>query len=637
MVLQAIRDRAQNWIAWVIVSILIVVFAVWGINVYFEPEADVTVAKVNDVKITQSLYQRAYDQQRQQLASRLGSNVSEEFIEAMGLKRQVLDRLVEEEAQIQVSSDLGYRISTAQLVNHINQVQAFQKEGRFDRELYEQVLSSNALRPIVWEQEQRRVLLLTQPYRGVTSTHFVVKPELDAVLRLREQTRSLGYALLSLAKFEEGVQVSDEDVKAYYEKNQDRFKTAEEVKIDYIELNIADLAKAVPIDEAALKQRYEDQKSTFGVEERRRASHILFQVPSDADEAKVAEIRKKAEDALARARKGEPFDELAKTLSDDPGSAAQGGDLGFFGRNIMEKAFEDAAYSLTEGQVSDLVRTGFGFHIIKLTGIEAATFKPFDAVRAQLATDYQMSQAEDQFFQQLEKLETLSFEHPDSLAPAAQAVGATIQTSDWFARNSGTGIAENAKMREAAFTPDVLNGTSNSGVIELETNHVAVLRMRERNPPMLRPIDDVKATIVTTLKRERAGSQAAEQGKSLLDKLNAGEDPVALASSMGTEWKRPGPIKRDESTLAPNLVRDAFSAPVPTEGKPSTGSVALANGDVVVYAVYEVKDGDIAQVKEEDRKVLRDQAERLGGQAMYQALIESWKSQVKSAVYPDKI
>ena len=251
MVLQAIRDRAQNWIAWVIVGILIVVFAVWGINVYFEPEADVTVAKVNDVKITQSTYQRAYDQQRQQLASRLGSNVSEEFLEAMGLKRQVLDRLVEEEAQIHVSSDLGYRIGTAQLVNHINQVQAFQKEGRFDRELYEQVLSSNALRPVVWEQEQRRVLLLTQPYRGVTSTHFVVKPELDAVLRLREQTRSLGYALLSLAKFEEGVQVSDEDIKAYYDKNQDRFKTAEEVKIDYIELNIADLAKAVPIDEAA--------------------------------------------------------------------------------------------------------------------------------------------------------------------------------------------------------------------------------------------------------------------------------------------------------------------------------------------------------------------------------------------------
>ena len=637
MVLQAIRDRAQNWIAWIIVGILILVFAVWGINVYFEPEADVTVAKVNDVKVTQSTYQRAYDQQRQQLASRLGSNVSEDFLEAMGLKRQVLDRLVEEEAQIQVSTDLGYRISSGQLVNHINQIQAFQKEGRFDRELYEQVLSSNALRPVVWEQEQRRVLLLTQPFRGVTSTHFAVKPELDAVLRLREQQRSLGYALLSLAKFEESVQVSDEDIKAYYDKNQDRFKTAEEVKVDYVELNIADLAKAVPLDEAALKQRYEDQKPTFGVEERRRASHILFQVPPDADEAKVDEIRKKAEDALARARKGEPFDALAKALSDDPGSAAQGGDLGFFGRSIMEKAFEDAAYSLAENQISDLVRTGFGFHIIKLTGIEAATFKPFDDVRAQLATDYQMSQAEDQFFQQLEKLETLSFEHPDSLAPASQAVGATVQTSDWFARNAGTGIAENAKMREAAFTPDVLNGTSNSAVVELATNHVAVLRVRERKPPMQRPLDEVKPTIIATLKRERAGTQAAEQGKSLLDKLKAGDDPVAVASSMGTEWKRPGPIKRDESTLAPNLVRDAFAAPAPAEGKPSTGSVALANGDVVVYAVYEVKDGDIAQVKDEDRKVLRDQVERLGGQAMYQALVGIWKTQVKSAVYPDKI
>lgn len=637
MVLQAIRDRAQNWIAWVIIGLLILVFAFWGINAYFEPEADVTVAKVNGVKITQSTYQRAYEQQRQQLVSQLGSSVSDDFLQAMGLKRQVLDRLVEEEAQLQVSRDLGYRISAQQLVNHINQIQAFQKEGRFDRELYEQVLSSNALRPMAWEQDQLRALLLTQPFRGVTSTQFVVKPELEAVLKLREQQRSVGYGVIALANFEANVSISDEDVKAYYDKNAERYKTAEEVKVDYIELNIADLAKAVPIDEAALRERYEEQKSSFGVEERRRASHILFQLPPDADEAQIAQIRKKAEDVLARARKGEAFDVLAKENSDDPGSAKQGGDLGFFGRGIMEKAFEDAAYLLTENQVSDLVRTGFGFHIIKLTGIEASKVKSFEEVRAQLANDYQMSQAEDQFFQQLDKLETLSFEHPDSLAPAAQAVGVPIRTSDWFARNSGVGIAGNAKVRDAVFATDVLTGKANTGVIEFAINHVVVAHVRERKPPMQQPLDEVKSSIVSTLKRERASSQTADQGKVFLEKIKAGEDPVAVASSLNTEWKRPGPIKREESSLAPNLVREIFTASKPVDNKPSVGSVSLTNGDVVVFAVYDVKDGDLTQIKEEDRKVLRDQSERLAGQAMYKALVDIWKKQVDSTLFPEKI
>lgn len=637
MVLQAIRDRAQNWIAWVIIGLLILVFAFWGINAYFEPESDITVAKVNGVKITQSTYQRVYEQQRQQLASRLGSNVSDDFLEAMGLKRQVLDRLVEEEAQVQVSRDLGYRIGIQQLVGHINQIQAFQKEGRFDRELYEQVLSSNALRPVAWEQEQLRALLLTQPFRGVTSTQFAVKPELDAVLRLREQQRSVGYGVLALAKFEEGVSISDEEVKAFYDKNQDRYKTNEEVKVDYIELNINDLAKTVPIDDAALRERYEEQKSSFGIEERRKASHILFQLPPDADEDKIAQVRKNAEDILARVRKGEAFDVLAKANSDDPGSASQGGDLGFFGRGIMEKAFEEAAFLLSENQISDLVRTGFGFHIIKLTAIEAGKVKPFEEVRTQLANDYQMSQAEDQFFQQLDKLETLSFEHPDTLAPAAQAIGVPVQTSAWFARNTGEGVAGNTKVRDAVFAGEVLAGKVNSGVIELATNHVVVVHVRERKPPLQQPLEEVKVSIASTLKRERAGIQVAEQGKVLLEKIKAGEDPVALGSTMNAEWKRPGPIKREESTLAPNLVRDIFAASTPVDNKPIIGSVTLANGDVVVYAVYEVKEGDLAQVKEEDRKVLRDQSERLAGQAMYQALVGAWKKEVDSALYPDKI
>ncbi len=637
MLMQAIRDRAQSWIAWVIVALLILVFAVWGVNAYFEPESDVSVGRVNDVDIKLRQFQNAYNQQRARIQGQFGSNIDPALLENLVSKDLVLQSLVEQEVRVQVAEDNGFSIGDAQLASFINQIQEFQTEGRFDRELYEQLVSRLAMSPAQWEFEQRRALLLNQPLLGILNTALVSEKNVNNIVRLRDQERSVGYVIFPLENYLDEITVDDSAVQEHYDRNLEAFANPEQVSIEYIRLAMADLAAKVDVDEDALLASYEEQAENFGTEERRKASHILIQVDSDADEAGLEEARKKAEEVLAKAREGEAFEELAKTYSDDPGSAGQGGDLGFFGRGIMDKSFEDATFALEKGQVSEIVRSGFGFHIIKLTDIEPRKIKPFEEVREILEQEYRNTEADGQFFELVEQLETAAFENPDTLSVAAEVLDMEVVESELFSRTKGEGIADNPKIRTAAFQSDVLENRNNSELIEVTTNDVVVLRVKQHKPSTTKPLEEVREQITEILRKNQGKDKAKSSGEAFLAQMREGGDPTELATGLDLEWKRPGFIGRNDDSIDRSLVRVVFETARPTEEQPSVGTFQLPSGDYAVYSVYEVRDGDPASLSDEDKTVLKDTQIRVGGQAEFGAMIEMWKQSADVVLFPEQL
>jgi len=637
MLLQFIRERAQTWFAWVLISMLILVFAVWGVNSYFEPEAVVTVAKVNGSKIGENEYQRAFEAQKAQLRAQFGGNIDPALFESLGIKKQVLNRLVDEEVQVQTSLELGYRISDLQLAAHINQIQAFQREGKFDKELYEQVLSRVSTKPALWELEQRRALLLEQPLRGILATAFVTNADIATIAKLRDEKREVGYGTMPLAHFTDAAAIPDDELNKYFEANRDSYTAPEQVKVDYVELSAESIAKALPVTDELLKERYEQNKASYTTEERRQASHILIEVKATDKQEAIDQAKTKAEEVLAKVKAGEPFDKLAETYSQDPGSAKQGGDLGFFGRGVMDKAFEDAAFALKKSEVSGLVRSGFGFHIIKLVDIEAPKVKTFDEVRQALADEIKKGEAESQYYGQLDQLETLAFEHHDDLTQLADTLKLTVKSTDWFARTGGADpVSSNPKVLKAAFTQDVLNG-SNSEVLELSTNHVAVIRLKEHRAAQQKPLAEVKDQVTAALKKDRAKQKAREAVAGALEKLKQGDDPVAVLAASGGEWKKATLIGRNEAGIDHGVLRAAFEAAKPAADKPVFGQAESANGEFAVYGVYRVELGSREALDKEAQKVLVDSGSQSRGQSEFSGIVETWKKSAKIELFADKI
>ena len=634
MLMQSIRDRTQSWISWVIISILIIAFAVWGIEAYFGPEANVAVARVNDAKISEAEFQRAYEMQRAQLQQQFGGNIDPQMFESLGLKQQVLERLVADEVRIQQALDEGFRISDQQLATYIHEIQAFQKDGKFDSELYRQVLSRVSFQPEDWEAQQRRALVLEQPMQGIMTSAFVTQQELAYLTRIRDQKRELAYAVLPLAQVEKTVEVTDEEARTAFESRRDQYMHPEQVKIDYVELSIEDMANNTPVDEAALKERYEQNKSQYTAEERRKASHVLIQLAGDAKPEEVEKAQAKANEVLTKARAGEAFEKLAATYSDDPGSAKQGGDLGFFGRGVMDKAFEDAAYALKKGDISDVVRSGFGFHIIKLVDIEAEKIKSFDEVKSQIEQEAKRADAEAKFYEKVEQLEALAFEHPDSLAAINERLQLPIKTSNLFGRSGGEGVLRNPKVTKAAFSSEVLAG-SNSEVIEVGANHLMVLRINEHKVATQKSFDDVRTEVIDQLRKERAKAKLLSSVQTLMKQLHEGADVTTSLKEQGGEWKRPGLVGRTEAGVDSSILKTAFEVPKPIDKKTVYGQTILANGDAALIAVSNVQDG-AADGDKESIKVLQDSQAQARGQSEFSSLVEEWKSKAKIQLTPSK-
>ncbi len=638
--LQFIRDRARGWLAYVIVGLLIVPFALWGIHSYFEGGAPSDVAVVGDGKISLQEFQRAYQSQRQRLQAMMGDNLDPALLEGARLKQDVLRQLIDERVLNSAARKQGFRIGDRQLYEAVQALPVFQQSGGFDHALYERLLRSQGMSPVQFEEGLRQSLATEQLRTGVVVSALFTSAEQDRLIALLRQQRELHYTVLPLEKYRASAQVDDAAIQDYFEKNRERFLSPERVRVQFIELKLARIAEEIAIDEEELKAAYQEQTARYGRPEERSASHILIQLPPNASETQVGTARARAQKISDRIRSGEQtFEQALQEARADPAGDVEGGELGVIGKGLFDSpAFEMALYALPEpGAVSEPVRMPSGFHIIRLDQITPAQVQSFEEVRETVAAELRQQQAENRFYDIIQTLANLSFEHPDSLEPAAQALNVTIQDSDWFDRTGGEGLFADSKVLASVFGEEVLKRGLNSDPLELEPGHVVVLRVREQQSATPRTLDESREEIVQILRERQAREALARDIEALRTRVAQGEHLQTLATEFGGEFRDAGLVNRDAPAVDRAVLDAAFRLPQPEAGQLALGAATLANGDQAVLGVTQVVPGQPDAFSVEERQTLAQQLARQVGMEQFDGLLASLRLDTKIVTYPDRL
>lgn len=576
--LQAINDRIKGWLGAVVVGLIALPFAFWGIQEYTGGSKEPFAAKINNVEISEQELDYNLAQQRQKLMAQFGGELP---FDDVFLKKQVLEQLVSRKLVESSTYNSGYRVSDAELSSTIMRV--FSNDGKFDRDMFERTLQSRGQSIPQFEYELRNDIRVTQMSAALTSTAFVTDDEIRRLAMLEEQSREASLLKFAVNDYQADITVSEEDIQKTWESQSERYMLPEKVSVEYVELKNEKLAADVEIDEQQLEQMYNDYVAEVSQKERRKASHILLKADADKEAA-----RKKLEDIRQQLSAGAAFDKLAKEHSQDPGSARQGGDLGWVGPGQMVKPFEDALFDLQRGEVSDVVESEFGFHLIKLEGVESEAAVPFKEKRAELEQILKQDAVGNLFYDLSETMATTAYENPDSLNSVIEVMGIASQTSKLFTRETGEDIAANEKVRNAAFSKSVLQDGTNSEIIELAPNHVVVLRVREHKPASLRPLEEVRSAIENTLRVQKAHQLALQAAQAAKVRVESGESLMNIAGS-GQVLEKTGVLKRSDSGKVDQQVLDVvFKLPRPEEGRPAVSEVSMYNGDVMLVVLGKV-------------------------------------------------
>jgi len=586
--LQSIRERLTGPIVWVIIGLIAIPFAFVGIETFQTGGGDPTVVKVGDQKITEAQVQAAYEQRLRQLQDMLGESFRADMIEPQRFREGVLQEMIQESTLRQHAKEAGYAASDAALLTTLSTIPAFQKDGKFSKEIYLEALARQGLNAQTFEEQVRDGLAIDQVRESVLGSSFVTSSEAAATWRLARQERSFSYVSFSAAAYESSVSVSDEDVQKHYADNAARYSAPERLKLQYIELALDALPPAAEPEPAVLKAIYDTDSGRFSTAEERRASHILINFGADKNAAE-----KKAQALKARLDGGADFAALAREASDDPGSKSGGGDLGWVTRGLMTPKFEQSLFELEVGKVSAPVETEFGWHLIKLAELKSATTKPFtDAgVQSELLSLYRQRDAERRYQELADKLGQLAFENAASLEPVAKELNLPIQTTEWFARTGGAGVAANPDLLKAAFEPEILDGSENSKPIANGDNKQLVFRKAEYEPTHPRKLEEVAEQIRAELRGERARAKSAADADQLVKALKDGAVFEAAVRERQLTVVSPGVVRRDAETVDRQLLTALFKLPRPAASALSIGKATLANGDIAVLAMASVRDG----------------------------------------------
>ncbi len=638
MLMQAIRDRATGWIAWVIVILISIPFALWGINEYLSPTSNVAVAVVNGTDVSINEFQRTYQRRRAQLQSLLGGSFDINQLDEGRLREEALDQLINDEVMLQAALDGGMRIGDQQLAHAIQAQAVFLQNGIFSEDLYQQWLRNQGFSPGGFENDLKRSMLAEQIVAGIVTSAIVTERELENAVRLQRQKRVVETLKIPAARFSD-VTVDDADIRSHYESNQADYVSPEQVKLKYIELSRDAIAAGVEVEDDELRAVYERRKADFQTPEQRDASHILLTLDDGADEVTVAAARERLEALKRRIEGGASFEELAAEHSEDPGSARQGGSLGAIGRGVMDPAFEDAVFALALDEVSDPVRSAFGLHLIKVDAINASKLPTFEEVHDEMRAKFQNEKAEQKFVERVETMVTLAFEDPESLESVADALGLTPSVSDWVSplAASNSGIGRNPGVIAAAFNPDVLRDGFNSEPIELDPSRVIVLRVAEHRPSRQRSLDEVKEPIRRTLAAREARRLAADSGRTLLERLQRGEDKQDVAAQAELEWSGESELGRDSRNAEAGVVSTAFRMMRPASGQMVFDGIAVAGGDFVIVGLARVIDGVIASEDKEQQDAAMRNLEVEAGRAAYDAVVQALRDSAEVVIIRENL
>lgn len=589
--MQAFREMVRGWLGKTLLALLAIPFVFVGLESYFGSSGDPEVASVNGTAISKSLLDRAVDNQRQQLLARMGEGATLTPEQQAELRNRVLDNLIERELLLGSAEGAGYRVSEQTLQKLIRDTPTFQADGKFSPERYAQVLSQIGESPSTFPERARQEILAAQRVGGWLQSAFITSAELDMLARLDNQQRDVEYVVVPAERFLATVAVTPAEIDAYYRKEARRFTLPEQVSVAYIQLARDRFVKeaASAVTEDAIKARYEERLKALAAGEERQASHILITV---SDKVSDAQAKAKA-DALARqVAEGADFAALAKANSQDPGSAATGGDLGYAGKGMFVPEFEQALFALKQaGDVSPVIKTPFGYHLIKLTDIRASAAPSLASLRGELENEVRQTRADELYGQAVEKVDALVYEAADLQEPAASA-GAAIQTTPLFTRQGSDGLAGERKVIEAAFSDDVLLEGKNSGGITLADGSTVWLRVAKHEKERRVPLAEVTEVITGKLKQDKAVAEARKLAETMVK--TAGKDGLAAAAAaQGLRVAVQAGITRRTEMPSQELLRDIFRAPHPVNGKPQATVVGLGAGGAAVVAVTAVKPGAV--------------------------------------------
>lgn len=627
--LEIIRQGVKGWVGWSIIGLICLTFALFGLNSYFNGPVDPIVANINGEEIKQSEFRRAYDQYRNRIRNMMGENYSPEMVEGMAAKENVLSGLIDEKVLFQAGANLGQYISDADLSEIVKNTPVFQKDGVFDRQTYIAILSRNGMTTDIYEARLRTDLLSKEFMGNAQQTMFVTDSQIDAQLRLQNQTREVAYGVISVEDYLPTVTIDEAEIQAYYDSNLENYQSPERLTVDYIDVSVDTLSKEVEIVEEDLLAFYEERRAQFVDPEQRSASHILLEVNGENDTAILAKLT----DIQARLAQGEDFSALATELSEDIGSAKKAGGLGYFPRGVMGDSFDTAVFELAAvGDVSDIVEGEGGYHLIKLTGIREPTEKGFDTVRTEVEALYRTQQAETKFYDLVEQLAELSYENPENLEITAEELGLEIQTTEAFTRGGGTGIAADKKVIAAAFSDDVLANDLNSEVIELSKDRSVVLHLNTHTAASQLPLAAVSEIIKTRLSAEKAREQAMTVGEEKLAKLRAGELAETLFVDDGA-WQEKAAYTRTDAGLNPQIRQQVFAMPRPVAAQTLYKGFSVQNGNYIVAALYNVVDAEVIEVDAAIREQVLTQLKQSMGSSETQALIASLKDAAEIEVF----
>ncbi|WP_313285800.1 SurA N-terminal domain-containing protein [Stutzerimonas kunmingensis] len=600
--LQNIRDNSQGWIAKTIIGIIVMLLALTGFEAIFNAASNnQNAAEVNGEEISRYDLDQAMNMQRRQLAQQLGQDFDASLLDDRLLRDSALGSLIDRMLLLQSAKNANFAFSSEALDQLILQTPEFQVDGAFSAARFDQVIQQMGYSRLQFRQLLEQEMLIGQLRAGISGTGFVTDQQVDNFARLEMQTRD--FATLTLPAQQEAIEVGDEQIKEYYEANADRFRTPEQVIVEYVELKKESFFDQVEVSDEELQELY--QKQIANLAEQRRAAHILIETGGELsdDEAKA-----KIDEIATRVKNGDDFAAVAKEASQDPGSANEGGDLGFAGPGVYDPAFEDALYALNEGEVSAPVKSEFGWHIIKLLGVQSPEVPAFESLKPQLVRELKAQQVEQRFVETSKQLEDSAFEASD-LAQPAQELGLMVQTTEAFGRDGGEGITANRQVIQAAFSDEVLVDGANSSVIELDPDTSIALRVKEHLKPAAIPLADVREDIVQQLQRSLAAEAARAKGEQLLADLRKGQQPD------DGQWQAVEAATRSQEGVAPALLQAVFRMPRPEQqDKPSYSGVALSNGDYAVVRLNGVNEPEAALTDKEKLNYRRFLASRVGQQ-----------------------
>jgi peptidyl-prolyl cis-trans isomerase D len=618
--------KSRKRIIQVILALIIVPFAFFGLDTYTRSLSGANdVAKVDGASITQREFTEELSRQQERFRTIFGRGADLAALDTPESRLALLDSLIAQRLAGRAALKLNLAVSDDVLREVIAGTPAFQSDGRFSMSNYETLLRARGMTSATYEAQLRYEMATGQLVRAISETAIPSRAVAERLAAAEEETREVSVAIVAADVFLPRVKLDEARLKSYYESRQADYRTAERVRAEYVVLAAADLARGDPPTESEIKAAYEARSSRTRAQEQRRASHILIQASPEASAADREAARAKIERILADVRKSPArFAELAKKRSEDPGSAEKGGDLGFFGRGMMVKPFEDAIFAMKEGETSGVVETEFGYHVIRLTGVQSAKGQTLEQMRAELTQELQRQKGLRKFTEAAEAFSNTVYEQSDTLKPAADQFKLPIRTTGWITRSGAgeLGPLNNKKLLDALFSSDMIRGKRNTDAVEVAPNTLVAARVLEHQPATQRPFDAVRGEIEQLLRRAEAAKLAYAEGAAKLAQL-------AKNGDAGLKWSAARQIsRRNPLGLPPDTLRRILAAEVarlPTY-------VGVERGDEG-YAIFRITKV-VAAAAKTDAQNATDlaRAERQAGLAQYEAYIASLRAQADVTV-----